>query len=295
MATSPTSATTLQRPDLGELAMEYVETPSLMGMMGLDILPIFPVQEKSADYPVIPQEAVLKVQETARGARGNYNRSDWQFETKTYACEERGWEEAVEDSENREFSRLFDLEEQASLRALQVISRAQEVDIATLLFNLTTFSGATTPVGIEWDTAATATPRADITAAKLAMLIYPDSVAMSLKVFENLINTAELKEALKFTNPVELGGLEVQRRVVGQYFGMDNVFISNAKKDTQAKGKSSVVVDIWDDEFVLVFKRAEGGSLKNPALGRSFIWTPDSPNVLTTEQYREDASRSNIF
>lgn len=295
MATSPTSATTLQRPDLGELAMEYVESPSLMGMMGLDILPIFPVQEKSADYPVIPQEAVLKVQETARGARGNYNRSDWQFETKTYACEERGWEESVEDSENTDFSRLFDLEEQAALRALQVISRAQEVDIATLLFNASTFSGATTAVSIEWNTAATATPRADITTAKLAMLIYPDSVAMSLKVFENLINTAELKEALKYTNPVELGGLEVQRRVVSQYFGLDNVFVSNAKKDTAAKGKSSTVVDIWDDEFVLVFKRAEGGSLKNPALGRSFIWTPDSPNVLTTEQYREDASRSNIF
>ncbi len=295
MGASPTSGTTLQRPDLGELVYEYIEAPSMMGMMGLDVLPVFPVDEKSADYPVIPQEAVLKVQDTARGARGKYNRSDWQFETKTYACQERGWEEPVEDSERSNYSRLFDLEEAAALRALQVISRRQEVDIATLLFNATTFSGATGAVTVEWDTAATATPRADIATAKNAMLIYPDSAAMSLKVFENLLNTAEVKDALKYTNPVEMGALEAQRRIIAQYLGLDNVFVSNSKKDTAAKGKSSTVVDIWDDEYCLVFKRAEGASMKDPGLGRSFLWTADSPNVLTTEQYREDASRSNIF
>lgn len=295
MAASPTSGTTIQRPDLGQVAYEYAETPAGMGMMGLDILPILEVSEKSADYVVIPQEAVLKVQDTARAERGFYNRSDWEYETKQYACQERGWEEPVGDAEARNISRLFDLELESMQRALAVISRRQEVDIATLLFNGTTFSGATSNAAVEWNTAATATPRIDITVAKQAMLIYPDSCAMSLKVFENLINTAELKDALKYTNPVEMGALEVQRRIVAQYFGLDNVFVSNAKKDTALKGKASTVVDIWDDEYCLVFKRAQGVSLKEPALGRSFLWVEDSPSQLTTEQYREDQSRSNVI
>jgi hypothetical protein len=119
-------------------------------MMGVDILPIYPVQEKSADYPVIPTEAMLKIQDTKRAPTGHYPRSDWEFETKTYACEERGWEELVEDSEARDLRRLFDVEMAAAMRANEVIMRRQEYDIAALLFNATTFSGRTSDVGTEW-------------------------------------------------------------------------------------------------------------------------------------------------
>jgi hypothetical protein len=295
MGTSPTSGTTLQRPDLGELAFEYMESPSNMGMMGMDILPVHEVPEKSADYPVIPTEAVLKVQDVARGARGNYNRSDWQFETKTYACQERGWEEPVERSEANNYSRFFNLEELATFRALSVISLAHEVAYATLLFNATTFSGATSNVTTEWSTAATATPRANINTAIQAMLINPDSIAMSYKVFLNLVNTAELKDALKYTNPVEMGGLEAQRAQVAKYFGLTNVFVSNSKKDTAKKGVTSVITDVWDDEYVLVFKRAATMDMKEPALGRTFLWTKDSPSILTVEQYEEPQTDSNIY
>jgi hypothetical protein len=291
----PTSATTLQRPDLGEIAYEYMEGPAGFGMMGLDILPIFPVMEKSADYPVIPNEAILKVQNVKRQPRGNYNRSDWEFETKTYACEERGWEEAVERSERNNYMRLFDLEVEAANRANTVIMRAQEVDIATLLFNATTFSGRTSGVTTEWSTAATATPRADILTAQQASLIYLDAGACSLKVFQNLVNTAEVKEALKYTNPIEMGGLEAQRQMVAQYLGLDNLFVSNAKKDTAKKGQSTSGTDIWDDEYFLVFKRATQSSMREPALGRTFLWTPDSPNILTVDQYEEPQSDSDIY
>lgn len=291
----PTSATTLQRPDLGELAYEYMEGPAGFGMMGLDILPIYPVMEKSADYPVIPTEAVMKIQDVKRAANGHYNRSDWEFETKTYACQERGWEESVEDSEARDYSRLFDIQMEAAMRANQVIMKSQEVDIATLLFNATTFSGHTSAVTTEWSTPATATPRADILTAQQASLIYLNSGACSLKVFQNLVNTSEVKTALRYTNPIEMGGLEAQRRMVAQYLGLDNLYVSNAKKDTAKKGQSTSASDIWDDEYFLVFKRATAASMREPALGRTFLWTPDSPNVITVDQYREEHSRSDIY
>lgn len=291
----PTSATTLQRPDLGELAYEHMESPAGFGMMGLDILPAFPVQEKSADYPVIPNEAILKLQDVARKEGGHYNRSDWEFETKTYACEERGWEEVVFDDEWRDLRRLFDLEMAAAERANNVIMRKQEYDIATLLFNATTFSGRTGAVTTEWSTAASATPRKDILTAQQESLVYLDSGACSLKVFQNLVNTDEVKDALKYTNPIEMGGLEAQRRMVAQYLGLDNLFVSNTKKDTAKKGQSTSGADIWDDEYFLVFKRASSVSMREPALGRTFLWVPDSPSILTVDQYYEDQSRGNVY
>jgi hypothetical protein len=291
----PTSATTLQRPDLGELAYEYMESPDGFGMMGLDILPIHPVMEKSADYPVIPTESILKIQDVKRQANGHYNRSDWEFEMKTYACEERGWEEPVERSERNNYARLFDLEMEAASRANGIIMRRQEYDIAALLFSATTFSGRTAAVTTEWSTSATATPRADILTAQQASLIYLDSGACSLKVFQNLVNTSEVKTALRYTNPIEMGGLEAQRAMVAQYLGLDNLFVSNAKKDTAKKGQSTTGADIWDDEYFLVFKRATAASMKQPALGRTFLWTPDSPNILTVDQYEEPQSDSDIY
>ena len=291
----PTSATTLQRPDLGELAYEYMEGPDGFGLMGLDILPIYPVQEKSADYPVIPTEAIMKIQEVQRATGGHYNRSAWEFETKTYACQERGWEEAVEDSEARDYARLFNEEQVAVERANSVIMRAQEVDIATLLYNTTTFSGHTGSVTTEWSYPASSTPRNDVLGIQASSLVYLDSGACSFKVFLNLLKNDEFLDAFHPTDPMEKKNLGPLKAMVAQYLGLSNLFVSNAKKDSTKKGQSTTVADVWDDEYFLLFKRATSTSMKEPALGRTFLWTPDSPNILTVDQYREEQSRSSIY
>ena len=38
-----------------------------------------------------------------------------------------------------------------------------------------------------------------------------------------------------------------------------------------------------------------GQNLKEPCLGRTFLWEEDSPGMLTTEQYREEQTRSDIY
>jgi hypothetical protein len=35
--------------------------------------------------------------------------------------------------------------------------------------------------------------------------------------------------------------------------------------------------------------------MREPALGRTFLWMPDSPTQLTVDQYREEQTRSNIY
>lgn len=294
----PTSSTTIQRPDLGAIAYEYYTTASQRGFIGLEILPIFEVPEQSADYPVIPIEALIKIPTTERAPRGNYARSDYEFETGTYACEEYGWEEPVDDAEARLYRRFFDAEEVAVMRAIDILLRGQEARIAAAIFNTSNFSS--TGVSTEWSTAASCTPRADIKGAKQSMRaasgLMPNVVAMSLKVFENLLLAAEITDALKYTNPVELGGFEAQKRVIAQYFGVDRVLVGGAVKDAAKKGASKSIADIWDDEYVGLFKVSDrGNNLREPVVGRSFLWTADSPQNLVAEQYREEPIRSNVY
>ena len=294
----PTSATTLQRPDLGAIAYEYNAEASQRGFIGLALLPIFEVPEQSADYPKIPIESLIKLQDTKRAPRANYGRSDYEFEAGTYACEENGWEEPVDDTESSLYRRYFDAEEVAVKRAVDILLRGQENRIAAMMFNSGNFTVA--DVAIAWGTSATAVPRANVEAGKIAMRaasgLEPNVIAMSKKVFTYLMLTAEITTAFRYTNPIEIGGMEAQRRIMAQYFGVDEVLVGNAIKDTAKKGQAFALGDIWDDEYVGLFKRSAGGNdLREPVVGRTFLWTAESPGNLVTEQYREEQKRSNIY
>jgi len=295
----PTSATTLQRPDLSTLAFEYYLEADRRGFIGLRLLPIFEVPQQSADYPKIPLEALLKTPIVKRAPRANYARSDWEFETGTYAAEEYGWEEAVDDVEAALYARYFDAEQVANLRAVDILLRAQEIRIAAAVMNTGNIT-ATADVSTAWSTVASCTPLADVETAKAAMRaasgLLPNVIAMSLKVFSLVIRSTEIINAFKYTNPIEVGGIEAKRRILAQYFGVDEVLVGGSIKDTKAKGAATTIGDIWDDEYILLAKVSNGGQdLRDPCLGRSFLWTADSPGNLVVESYREDQTRSNII
>jgi hypothetical protein len=295
----PTAATTIQRPDLGAIAYEYMLEASQRGFIGLSIFPIFETPLQSADYPIIPLESLLKLQETKRAPRGSYNRSDYEFKTGTYACAEYGWEEPVDDSEAALYRRYFDAEEVAVKRCVDVILRNQEARIAAAIMNTGNIT-ATSNVAIEWSTPATAVPRANINTAKAAMRaasgLVPNVIAMSKKVFDNTLMIKEITDAMVYTNPLQIGGEEAQRRILAQYFGVDEILVGGAIKDSAKKGQSSSIADLWDDEYIALLKIGSGGQdLREPCIGRTFLWTADSPSNLVTEQYREEQTRSNVY
>ena len=293
----PDSATTIQRPDLGTVAYEYMNSAPDRGFIGLRLLPVFDTPLQSSEYPIIKLESLLKLQETARSPRGAYNRSDYEFKTDNYATKEDGWEELVDDSEAALYRRFFDAEEVAVMRATDVVLRKQESRIAGLIQATGTFSNSA--VATEWST-ITATPRADVKAAKVAMRavsgLIPNVMAISWVVFQNLLLTTEIMTAFQYTNPIQLGGEEAQRKVLAQYFGLDDILVGNAIKDNAKKGQSKSIADIWDDEYAFFGKISSGGQdLKEPSLGRTFLWTADSPDILVTEQYRDEPHRSEVY
>ena len=292
---APTDATDLQRPDLGTLAWEYMMEPK--GFIGLDLFPIFPVANKSADYPVIPIEAFLKVPDTKRTPGGHYNRGDYKFESDTYKCSENGWETPVKDDVAELYRRYFDAEVVAVNRNVNVILRSQEIRIQAIAQNTSNFSNSA--VTTEWDTAATCTPRSDVLGAKEAMRqaagVVPNVGACSKTVFNSLMLSAEILDAFKYTNPIELGGEEVQRRLLAQYLGLDRVLVAGGQYDSAKQGQSFSLSDIWDDEYFGLYNVDSGMDLETPSLGRTFLWEADSPDNVVVEQYRENQTRSEIF
>lgn len=296
---NPTPSTTVQRPDLGSLAWEYMLESSQRGFIGMSVLPVFDVTEQSADYPKIPIESLLKVPETKRAARSGYSRGDWEFETGTYSCQEHGWEEPVDDQEANLYQRFFDAESVSVEIAVDTILRGHELRVASMVGN-TSNAGGNSAVTAAWSDPTNATPKADVKTGIQLMRgisgLAPNVGVCSLKVLENVLVTEELRNYLQYTSPHLVEGLDAQRATLARYLGLSDILVGGAIQDTANKGQSTVIGDIWDDAFFSLM-RVSGGEqrLREPVFGRTFLWSTDAPNVVTTEQYREEQTRSNIY
>jgi hypothetical protein len=295
----PTSGTTIQRPDLGAIAYEYALDGPDRGFIAQQIMPVFETPLQSSDYPVIPIEALLKPQDTKRAPRSGYNRGDYAFETGTYACEEHGWEEPVDDVERKLYARFFDAEEVATKRSVDFLLRNYERRMQAIVQSTSVITN-TAAVTTEWSTAATCTPKSDVKTAKRAMKaatgIVPNVIIISEKVFENLMITAELKTYLQYTNPHLIQTREAQRKLLALYLDLDDILVGGSQYDSAKKGQSFSLADIWDDEYATLARVSRGGpDLREPCLGRTMLWIEDSPQMLVTEQYREEQIRSDVY
>lgn len=293
----PTAATTIQRPDLGILAYEAMMEPA--DFIADQIFPMFPTDLQTGDYPIIPIEAFLKNKDTRRAPRSNYARDDYEFSTGTFACKDHGREEPLDDIEAAMYRRFFDGEVVAVERAIYKMRLAREVRVANQVFNVANIP-LTGAAAAAWDVPATCTPKKDVTVGIAALRanrgIMANAVAMNWQVAQNVLVSAELKTYLQYTSPHLIETEQAQLDMLAKYFGVKKVLVGKALYDTTKKGKTSTLADVWSHDYVGIFRLAEQVmDLREPCLGRTFLWTGDSPEMLVTEEYREEDIRSNIY
>lgn len=293
----PVSTATL-RPELGQLAYEFAVEKSQMDFIAEAVLPTFETELQSAQYPVIPSEAFMKLYDTKRAARANYKRSDYVFDFGTYACVDHGWEEAIDDREAALYSRFFDAEVVATKRATDIILRNREKRVADFAMDTGTFANG--GVTVKWSDTEASDPRGDvqaaITAVRGATGMTPNAVVMSEASFQNVLKAKAFNEAVKYTESIQTQPRATQIARVAAYLGVDRVLVGSAMYDTKVKGQSTVPGSIWSDVRVLVARLAvTPNDLQEPCIGRSFLWTQRASGLLVTESYRDERSASNII
>ena len=297
MPISPSS--TLLRPDLGSSFEEFDLAASAAGFIGSQVLPVFSTPLQTANFSVITLESLLENRALKRAPGTGYSRGSWEFEQTNFATIERGCEEPVDDRERSIYAFSFDAERIAADRARLAVLRNLEIDIAAAIFNTSTWTGSslTTAVSTEWSTAATATPVADILAAKQSVRascgMDANTVIMSQKVYENATKTAEVVDRIKYSgldDPKSVGP-----QALAALFQVERVLVAGGStvKLTSTKGQTGTLGDIWDDEYCMVARTASGQDLREACVGRLFVF--DGSGDATVEQYRDEAIRSEII
>ena len=93
---SPTSSLATQRPDLATF-LEFDLESEKSGYISTQVMPVQNVVSQSGSFGKIPIEQLLQQRETRRAPGAGYARGNFTFGTATYATEEHGAEEPVDD------------------------------------------------------------------------------------------------------------------------------------------------------------------------------------------------------
>ena len=291
------SGSAIYRPDLGQAVMEFYET-DITDFIGLQVMPLFPTAAKAASYPVIPKEAMLKLFDTNRAPRGKYKRDDFEYERGKFDTSEQGWEEPVDDSERS----LLDQEAPgtadivATKRAMSMIMRNQEYRIANLLFNTTNFTNHA--VSVKWNTPGTAAPIDDvkdgIASFRTACGMKPDALIINYQTMLDLKVCDQVVDQIKYTFP----GIDIMNMgasQLAQLFGVPRVLVAGGVYDSKGKGIDTTVSEIWNYAYAMLVKIGSGRDIMQPCVGRTFLWTADSPSNAVVEEYREEQTRSDVY
>jgi hypothetical protein len=286
----------IPRLELGEAALEFIQAQD--EFIGTKVLPIFPTKKKASIFPAITRESITRDADTKRAPRGNYNRDSFQAKDRQYNCEEHGLEGPLDDSEREMYSSDFD----AELTTVQIVTRrvlqAQEKRIASAVFDTTTFSGSDlfTDYSAEpWDNGSSdviAQVREVREKVRKNCGMDPGTLIMSKANIDRLLANSGIKGAIQYV--ARLTEAEILN-ALADILGVKKIVVGKGIYNSAKEGKAFKGADIWSDDFAMVAVIGEGQRLSDPSMGRTFLWTADSPENATVEQYRDDAARSDIF
>lgn len=120
----------------------------------------------------------------------------------------------------------------------------------------------------------------------------PNVLAMSGKILRNLMVTAEVIDRIKYS------GLDDPKHVTLQQlaalFNVEEIVVFDEQKNSAKRGLAASLADIWDDEYVGLYKVAKSGDPREPGVGRTFQFTGDGGGVVV-EQYYSDKHRADVI
>ena len=301
---SPTSSLATLRPDLATF-LEFDLESERAGYIATQVLPVMSVASQAGNFGKIPLEQLLQQRETRRAPGAGYARGNWTFDKATYATEEHGAEEPVDDREAAMYAEYFDAEQVSTMRAFSSVLRNAEQRVADAVFNATTWtgSGLTTVVTNEWDSnhTANAVPITDVEAAVNKVYdasgLWPNALIINRKVFRNLRNLDQIIDRIESAgagSPSKPS--DITEQMLAAVFDLDYVIVAGTSKNGAKEGQAAAPTQIWSSEYAMVCRIATGNDMREACIGRTFHWSADGSSVGgTVESYRDETVRGNVI
>jgi hypothetical protein len=260
------------------------------------VFPSVPVQQKSDLYATYSQADFLRDEVQERMAGSPAVRIGYRTGTDSYTAIEWAAAHAIDDQVRANADSPFSPEMDAVKFLVQKMMIRRDVDFVTRYMG-TGIWGTDSSGGsdfTQWSNAAS-TPIEDITDAGVTMEaasgFLPNKLVVSRQVWADLKNHPDIVDRIKHTSRDA-----VTTDLVARLFGLDEVLIAAAIRNTRGEGLTHSGAHIAGDDALLVYSPASPG-LMQPCAGKTFEWSGLVPGAVggqVVERYRDENNVSDI-
>lgn len=299
---SPTSSLATLRPDL-QAFFQYSYAEGQRYFIGQQVFPIFPVPEQSGNFGKVTLSSMLENSTpTNRAPLSGYNRRRYEFTSDSYATEENGIEELVDDRQAKMYANYLAAEVVAMQRALNTILTAAERRVAAIVADAAYYTAAAsrhqTPAAL-WS-AVGANPVADVESAWQKLLnntgIRGNALIVNEKTFRTLRNNQVVIDRIASSgagSPTKADDITAAQ--MAAVFGIDRVLVAGGIYNSANVNASPAITSAWPNH-AMVCRIATTNDMMEPCIGRTFHWSEDGSLIDgRVESYREESSRSTVI
>lgn len=295
----PTSGAVI-RSDINLVVEQAYRADELL--IGAQVMPPLAVAEKSSTFLKIEiaKGALMDAVATERSRGGSYGRISRQWTSDNYDCVDRGLEEAVDDTDQKDLRRFFNAEATAAKLTMRNVKLAHEQRVAAAIFNPTNFGSATnSTVAYEAANLATIDAPADILAAIERVSDYgqmPDTIVIPGQVFNRLKLSAKLQAWVRGSLNSERDAPITAQAIADSFrdHGIKRVLLGRGKYNTGKKGAAASISQIWANTYMWVGATNQGAlTTQDGGAGFTMYWNAEG-GLFVTETYRNESARSNM-
>jgi hypothetical protein len=259
------------------------------------------------------------IQDTLRAPKTGYKRSSFEFDQASYATQDHGLEEVVDDRQIEIYSQVIKQEMYALKRAVNGVLQKYEDDVAQAVFNTGTFANAAAGAveggnACPWNgsaaNVANATPldtfdaACEIVARKCGS--QPNSLIITDWGLKKLIRTAQITNLLKFSGFDDPKAFYRALPALAELLQIEEIIVAkgwkNTSDETAAGPAAPTLTRLWDPTMCMVchISQEEDAEAAEPTIGRTFMWSAENGELpgaegdsigCIVEEYREEQRR----
>ena len=297
-------------PVITALFVEFLQQAK--DFVGAQVAPPFFTGEQSARFYKFKKENMLNAPDTIKRAPGSkYSRGRFELSDDSYACDEYGHEEPIDDGMVKKYKNYFSADRAAMRRIAYVMLYNYETRVQALAGALSGYTPA-----IPWNVFSPTNPNGDGSSNPFTDINYgrelihdaigmdPNTLVLPRDVFYALREHPLVRDKIKYTQPAF-----VTPEILAPAFEVEKILIPGGLKNTANEGQTASVSKIWGkDVYLLVVNDTQDMSAPNAF--RTFVWTEEntaalqatgviSPyegdtDIAIVESYRDESIRSMV-
>jgi hypothetical protein len=234
---------------LKDFSIRYVNDEYI----GDRLMPVATTGHRSNVYFKYDERAQLAFPDDKLGPRGQANEVRQSVTTDNYVCRDYGLEEFVDLTEMANADQPLDPLADAGMLVNEGIAFNREKRIRDVLTTAGNYGANTVAIGAgsEWNSATGGNPIKIIQKAVDSIYNGPGNTKLvgftSVNVFRTLSRHSAIRDLFKY----QRDGFATAQQLAA-YFGLDDLLVGKARRDTANEGQTESITRIWPDVFGIV-------------------------------------------